>query len=93
MWLIYELSFLLMAIWLVRHWVPRHCPEDPAGLRGVLASCGAYVATYYFLWASCDILILLGFEEGWGLRMIPNQLYYAFWIPFVYVRYWTMRAR
>ena len=93
MWLIYELGFLGMAIWLVRRWVPQHCGEEQAGLRDMLSSCGAYVATYYALWASSDILILLGFDEGWGLRLLPNQLYYALWIPFVYVRYWSTRDR
>jgi len=93
MWLIYELGFLGMAIWLVRRWVPQHCGEEDTRLRSMLSSCGAYVATYYALWASSDILILLGFDEGWGLRLLPNQLYYALWVPFVYVRYWSARER
>lgn len=93
MWLIYELGFVIMAVWLVRHWIPGHCGRDREALRSMLSSCGAYVATYYALWATCDTLILLGIDEGWGLRMLPNQLYYALWVPFVYVRYSTMRSQ
>jgi DNA polymerase-3 subunit chi len=32
--------------------------------------------------ASADVLILMGVDAGWGLRVIPNQLYYAFFVPF-----------
>ena len=92
MWLLYELGFAAMAVWLVRRWIPRSCPSDREEVRSMLASCGAYVASYYLLWASCDVLILLGVDEGWGLRMLPNQLYYAFWVPFVYVRYGATRS-
>ena len=92
MWLIYELGFAAMAIWLVHWWTPRSCPTDRKELKSMLRSCGAYVASYYLLWATCDVLILLGIDEGWGLRMLPNQLYYAFWVPFVYVRYAATRS-
>jgi len=92
MWLIYELGFAAMAVWLVRWWTPASCPTEREELRSMLSSCGAYVASYYLLWASCDVLILLGVDEGWGLRMLPNQLYYALWVPFVYVRYWSTRS-
>ena len=91
MWLTYELGFIAMAVWLARVWIPDHV--ERAELRAMLHSCVAYVAAYYALWATCDVLILLGVDEGWALRMVPNQLYYALWVPFVYVRYFAMRAR
>ena len=31
-------------------------------------------------------LILAGVDFGWGLRVLPNQLYYAFFVPFAYLR-------
>ena len=92
MWLIYELSFLAMAFWLARVWLPSQLWTDRADLEAMLRSCVAYVAVYYALWASCDVLILLDIDEGWALRMVPNQLYYALWVPFVYVRYFSMGA-
>ena len=96
MWLIYELGFLTMAIWLVRVWIPRNVRPDRgahADLQSMLRSCVAYVGAYYLLWATCDVLIMLGIDEGWALRMVPNQLYYALWVPFVHVRYFAVRSR
>lgn len=86
-WLIYELCFLALALWLrqvgLRRWVG---PGRDARLA-YLRSVATYVAVYYGLWASADVLIqVLGFDLGWALRVVPNQLYYAFYVPFVYFR-------
>jgi hypothetical protein len=43
-----------------------------------------FAVAYYGLWASSDVLILLGVDHAWLLRAVPNQLYYAFWTPFVW---------
>ena len=75
MWLIYELLFSALALWL------RRGAHDPA-LRDVLG----YVFAYYALWAVSDLLILAGVDAGWALRVLPNQLYYAFFVPFVWWR-------
>jgi hypothetical protein len=75
MWLCYELLFSALALWL------RRGAHDPA-LRAVLT----YVVAYYALWASADVLILAGVDFGWGLRVLPNQLYYSFFVPFAYLR-------
>ena len=59
-------------------------PGVGLGLRRVLG----YVAVYYALWASADVLILYGgLDVGWLLRVVPNQLYYAFFVPFAW---WTL---
>lgn len=73
LWLIHELLFCAMA------GVLRARTGDAFLRRTML-----YVLVYYGLWASADILILAGLDAGWGLRVLPNQLYYAFWVPFVY---------
>jgi hypothetical protein len=75
LWLVYETFFTILALaW--RAWlVPGH-----GYLRAVLA----YVAAYYVLWAAADVLILAGADVGWGLRVVPNLLYYDFWVPFAY---------
>ncbi len=90
-WLAYELAFLAMAIGLRTWLVPARVPASRPRLRNHLRAILTYVAVYYALWATADVLILAGLDVGWGLRMIPNQLYYAFWVPFAYVTFFARR--
>lgn len=88
LWLIYELAFFALALYLrqraVPRWVGEGRPRRLAFLRGVLT----YVAVYYALWAASDVLILaLDLDAGWLLRAVPNQLYYALYVPFVFFRF------
>jgi hypothetical protein len=92
MWLIYEAGFLGMTVWLARREIPAAVGPNRPELRAMLTSCAGYAAAYYALWAACDIAILAGVDEAWAVRSIPNQLYYALWIPFVYVRSAPLRA-
>ena len=87
-WLVYELSFTVLAVFFRFVWVPRHVAR---GARcGFVEDVVEYALGYYLLWAAADVLILAaGIDEGWGLRVIPNQLYYSFYLPFVYVRFFT----
>jgi hypothetical protein len=86
LWLIYELGFLIMALVVRARIVPARVPASAPGLRAYLRTVLAYVATYYALWAAADVLILATADDrAWALRMIPNQLYYALYVPFVYV--------
>jgi hypothetical protein len=83
-WLVYEIAFLVLALWIraraLDAWLPRGEPHRRA-LRAIVA----YAATYYGLWVAADGLILiLGLDLGWGLRVVPNLLYYGFYVPFVY---------
>ena len=56
-------------------------------------SVATYAAVYYALWATADVLIqVLDLDVGWALRVIPNQLYYAFYVPFAYLRYFASGA-
>jgi hypothetical protein len=82
LWLIYECAFTALALW----WRARRVGSDRF-LRAVLA----YVATYYALWALSDVLILSGLDVGWALRIVPNQLYYAFWVPVVWALFFWPR--
>ncbi len=85
LYLIYELSFLALALLLRNVYLPHKDPEDTGGHTRFLQGALSYVAVYYGLWATADALILLGgLDAGWLLRAFPNQLYYAFWVPFVY---------
>jgi hypothetical protein len=84
LWLIHELLFVAMACWLRGRVVPSRTLAD-LERRGALQRIAGFVVVYYGLWATADVLILFGgFDWGYLLRAIPNQLYYALWIPFVY---------
>lgn len=86
LWLIHELLFAGIAIWLGSRWLPRRV-DDPVRLRFLRRVC-RYVACYYGLWASCDALWLVtSLDVVWLLRAVPNQLYYAFTVPFVWLAY------
>ena len=83
LWLIHELLFTAVALWLWAVWLPRHV-ADAARLRFLRRVCG-YVIGYYALWAASDALWLaFAPDAAWGLRVVPNQLYYAFFVPFVW---------
>lgn len=43
-------------------------------------------ALLYFGWAAADVLLLSGVELGHLLRIVPNVLYYAAFLAFVYLR-------
>jgi hypothetical protein len=76
LWLVYEVAFTLLALGL-RSRLPARSPAARRYVRAVLG----YVAVYYALWAAADLLILRGVDAGWLLRVVPNQLYYALWVP------------
>jgi hypothetical protein len=91
LWLVYELLFFALAATLrsaVRsHIAARRDEETRRFLRAVLA----YAAAYYALWALADSVILSGVDAGWLVRVLPNQLYYAFFVPFVFLAYFRGR--
>jgi hypothetical protein len=90
-WLAYELAFLVVALAL-RSWiVPARVPAATPRLQTYLRTVLAYVAIYYALWALADVIILAGVDVGWALRMLPNQLYYAFFVPFAYGSFFERR--
>lgn len=82
LWLVYELAFVTLALALRSHLGRSLAAADPD--RRLLRAVLVYAAVYYLLWASADALILAGFDAGWALRLLPNQLYYAWTVPFVY---------
>lgn len=46
----------------------------------------AFVLVQYLLWAAADVVILSGADVGYGLRLIPNIMYYAVFLLFVWRR-------
>jgi hypothetical protein len=96
-WFIYEVSFMTLALGIRGGWLPglallEGVASEP--LRKYLSEVCVYVATYYALWAASDLLILLaGVDVAWATRALANQLYYAFFVPFVWLRYRAISAR
>lgn len=89
-WLLYELAFLALALWLRQVGLPLWVGPGRAVRLAYLQSVATYVAVYYALWATADVVIqVLGLDVGWALRVVPNQLYYAFYLPFVYFRFFA----
>lgn len=93
-WLIYELCFLALALVLRQVVLPRWVSGPGRAPRlAYLRSVAGYSAVYYALWVAADVLIqIFGLDVGWALRVIPNQLYYSFYVPFAYFRYFASGA-
>jgi hypothetical protein len=90
LWLIHELLFAAVAAWLALRWLPARA-LDPATLRFLRRVC-AYVILYYGLWAGSDaIWLATSMDPIWLLRALPNQLYYALFVPFVWLA-WSRRG-
>ena len=85
LYVLHETAFAAVALFLATRVVPARVP--PGARRDFLRQVLAYVGVYYALWAAADAWILAGRDEGWALRVIPNQLYYACFVPFVDARF------
>ncbi len=95
LWMLYEAGFFGLCVALSRRWIPRTLGDDVAATAKVayLRALFGYSAAYYVLWFGADVLIVVGeLDLGWAVRIVPNQLYYAFWVPFAYWRFFTLPA-
>jgi hypothetical protein len=89
-WMIYEFSFLMLSIFLSRSWIPRTLGNSSPAATYLRALFG-FSAAYYALWLIADVFIVVaGLDLGWAIRIVPNQLYYAFWVPFAYWRFFSV---
>lgn len=71
LYLVYELSFVLLTLGLMRF------HRNVCSIAW-LGSVSRFVALYYGLWAGSDLIILAtGSDLGFGLRVVPNVLYYG----------------
>ena len=71
LFLIYEVAFVVLTLALLRY---------RAALREIdwIRRVSRFVIVYYSLWATADLVILvLGCDLGYALRVIPNLLYYG----------------
>jgi hypothetical protein len=89
LWIVYETAFAVLALaWIVRV-VPARVGIERRRVRGFVRTVLAYVVVYYVLWAAADVLVLRGREWGWGVRIVPNLLYYGAFVPFAYWRFFA----
>lgn len=92
LWMFHESAFLVLCVAFGRIWIPRHFAGETEKAT-FLRSIFGYSAAYYSLWLGADLLIVVGgLDLGWAIRMVPNQLYYACWVPFVYWRFFSVPA-
>jgi hypothetical protein len=84
LYVVYESAMVVLVLALDRlRFAAR--PIDPALTRWV-HEVSLLFAGLYFGWASCDVLILCGIEQGHLLRIVPNVLYYGALLPFIWLR-------
>jgi hypothetical protein len=77
--LLYEAMFLAFATAL-RVWLPSRLPD--ASRRWILRVAELEIAQYT-LWIVADLVIVSGADAGYLLRLVPNAIYYVFFLPFV----------
>ena len=91
-WIAYESAFFAVMMFFELRVVPKGVGLRRFEVRQYLGALVRYVALYYALWVAADLLIVLrGWDWAWALRVIPNQLYYALWIPFAYLSFYSPR--
>lgn len=81
--LLYESLFFLLA--LGQGALTLRGPLGPAA-RPFVISLVAFEMGQYGLWAFSDVLLLAGVSQANLLRIVPNSMYYAFFLPFVWWR-------
>ena len=81
--LIYEILFVALALALRLSWLPRRLARAPVAVRGWLLRITGFELVQYGLWALADVIILAGADTGFALRLAPNAMYYALFLPFV----------
>lgn len=82
LYLVYEPALGLIVLGLDRLRYARGDAPEP--IKRYVRGVSLLFATLYFGWAACDALILAGVELGHVLRIVPNVLYYAAFLPFVF---------
>ncbi|APR75706.1 Hypothetical protein A7982_01052 [Minicystis rosea] len=85
-YLAYEVMFVALAVALRAVVLPRRLAAAPAAVRRWLLGVTTFQIVQYALWASADVLILGGADAGFALRLVPNAMYYALFLPFVAFR-------
>lgn len=84
LWLAYEGAFLLLAVFLRHRAWPRRLDSAPQEATRAVMALTTFQIVQYALWAGADLMLLGGLEAGWLVRVLPNTLYYACFVPFAW---------
>jgi hypothetical protein len=79
--LTYEALFFTLAGFFYFVWIPRYTTEVSGEVRTWLRRMTLFEMVHYGLWAFADCLILADISWGYGVRIVPNVIYYAFFVP------------
>jgi hypothetical protein len=82
--LVYEALFVVLAVVMRFAIVPRRLSGATPAVRDWLVRISTFELVQYALWVAADVVILSGIEAGFLLRIVPNVLYYAVFVPFVW---------
>lgn len=77
----YEWMFAALATTVAVLVVPR-LPDGPS--KRWASRLTRFEIVQYVLWASADVIILSGHDVGFLLRLVPNTMYYAVFVPFAW---------
>jgi hypothetical protein len=80
----YELMFFAWSLGFRFLWFPRATQSCSPTVRAWLSKLTWFELVQYAGWALADIAILAHIEIGHVLRIVPNLMYYGFFIPFAY---------
>lgn len=80
-YLVYELFFVVLAAALLLMRYPSRAAKSDA-LGWYATRLVAFFLVQYGLWVVSDVLILSGVEAAYGLRLVPNALYYGLFLLF-----------
>ncbi len=83
--LLYEVMLLSLVVVLRFAVLPRRLAAVEPSVRRWILRVTTFVAVQYGLWATADVIILAGAQAGLLLRLVPNFLYYAAFVPFVFL--------
>ena len=92
LWIAYESAFAMLTVFLMARVVPLRVGVERAPVRRYLRSVLGVVLAYYVLWVTADVVVLLGHDGGWGLRVVANLLYYGAFVPLAYARFFAARS-
>jgi hypothetical protein len=92
LWIVYEAAFVALAILVATRVLTARVGIERAPVRRWVLGVLGYVCAYYLLWVTSDLLVLAGHEWAWGLRVVPNVLYYGAFVPFAHETFFASRS-
>ena len=83
LFLSYELAMVVLLVALRLTYLKTRLLALGDRVRAWLLRVFLFELVGYAGWALCDVLILGGVDAGHALRILPNTMYYALFLPFV----------